>query len=188
MVGRTHAKRATGGRAALDAAAMPALLRHAWPGNLRELDNVLRRAYAIALMGQSGAASRDLVIEEEHVRHALAYDGAEPGGSLIDALVAAAAAFVAEVERRGPGALDLDLTDGFKGFVLGVATEKLGGNVDAAFKLLGREKLVAGRNHQKVMKREIERAQALCVALGEKDPFPFTRALDGEPGPSSSKG
>lgn len=167
MLARHHAKRATG-RAILAPSAEEVLARHAWPGNLRELDNVIRRAYAIALMAR-GVTANDLAVDEEHVRHALAYDRAEGAPPLVDAMVAAAAAFVAEAEKRG---MDLDLADAFKGFVLGAAAEKAGG-VDEAFKLLGRERLVASRNHHKVMKREMERVDALCEAIGERGRSPF---------------
>jgi DNA-binding NtrC family response regulator len=165
MLARHHAKRATG-RAVLSPSAEAVLAQHSWPGNLRELDNVLRRAYAIALMAR--VTANDLAVDEEHVRHALAYDRADAPSSLVDALVAAAAAFVAEAEKRP---IDLDLADAFKGFVLGAAAEKVGG-ADAAFKLFGRERLVASRNHHKVMKREMERVDALCAATGEeRSPF-----------------
>jgi DNA-binding NtrC family response regulator len=186
MVGRHHAKRVAGGQMTLGRGVEPLLLRQPWPGNLRQLDNILRRAYAIAIMEHAGSAPPQVTIEEEHLRRALAYDSPQETSSLIDALVAAAAAFVAEVESRAGGAagLDLDLADSFKGFVLGVATEKLGGDRDEAFKLLGREKLLVGRNHHKMLKREIERVEALCAALGHKEEFPFARALgadrDGE--------
>jgi transcriptional regulator with PAS, ATPase and Fis domain len=185
MANRHHAKRVAEGRVSLGRGVEPLLLRHAWPGNLRQLDNIICRAYAMAIMAHADSPPLQVVIEEEHVRRAVAYDVSEDKSSLVDALVGAAAAFVNEVESRsgaaGTGAaLDLDLADSFKGFVLGVATEKLGGNRDEAFRLLGREKLVASRNHHKVLKREIERVEALCAALGKQSEFPFLRALDAE--------
>jgi DNA-binding NtrC family response regulator len=179
MAGRHHATRVSGGQVTLGRKVEALLLRQPWPGNLRQLDNILRRAYAIAIMEHAGAPPPHVTLEEEHVRRALAYDSPEQTSSLIDALVAAAAAFVGEVESRvGRSAgLDLDLAESFKGFVLGVAAEKLGGDRDEAFKLLGREKLLVGRNHHKVLKRELERVEALCEALGRKEEFPFARAL-----------
>jgi DNA-binding NtrC family response regulator len=192
MADRLHTKRVDDGRVTLARGVDSVLLRHAWPGNLRQLDNIIRRAYAMAIMTHAGAPPRELVIDEEHVRRALAYDASEEKSSLVDALIGAAAAFVHEVESRaateGTTALDLDLADSFKGFVLGVATEKLGGNRDEAFKLLGREKLVAGRNHHKVLKREIERVEALCAALGKQAEFPFVRALYADRGDAGEKG
>ncbi len=185
MADRHHAKRAPGGAPRSPPRAEPTLLRQAWPGNLRQLDNVVRRACAMALMAHDGGIRTipdELAIEEEHVRKALAYDGSEEASaSLVSTLLGAAAAFVHEAEKReGDTPLDLDLTDSFKGFVLGVATEKLGGNRDEAFKLLGRAQLVASRNHHKVLKRELERVEALCVALGSGEPPPFSRALGAE--------
>jgi DNA-binding NtrC family response regulator len=177
MANRHHGKRVAGGQVTLGRGVEAILLGQPWPGNLRQLDNILRRAYAMAILGHAGAP-RDVVIEEAHVHRALAYDGAEDESSLVDALVAAAAAFVREAERRAStGApLDVDLADAFKGLVLGVAVEKLGGDRDQAFKLLGREKLVAARNHHKLLKRELERVEALCSALGLRE-TPFSRAL-----------
>jgi DNA-binding NtrC family response regulator len=179
FAGRHHAARVPGGQATLGGGVEAILLGQPWPGNLRQLDNILRRAYAIAIMAHAGSPPPEVTLEEEHVRHALTYDGADEKSSLLDLLVAAAAAFVGEVESRagGPAALDLDLADSFKGFVLGVATEKHGGDRDAAFRLLGRERLLAGRNHHKVLKRELERVEALCAALGHKGRLPFARAL-----------
>ena len=180
---RHHATRVPSGQATLGRGVESLLLRQPWPGNLRELDNILRRAYAIAILAFAGSPPHELVLEEEHVRHALAYDRPQDESSLLDAMIAAAAAFVAEVEDGAGGratggtALDLDLADTFKGFILGVATEKLGGDRDAVFKLLGREKLLAGRNHHKMLRRELERVEALCEALGVKERFPFARAL-----------
>ena len=180
MANRHHTRRVPGGRATLSPRVEPALLGQAWPGNLRQLDNVIRRACAMALMGHEGAAPHELSIEEDHVRRALTYDGSEERSSLVSSLLAAAAAFVHEAEKRPGASLDLDLTEAFKGFVLGVATEKLGGNRDEAFKLLGRAQLVASRNHHKVLKRELERVEALCAALGRDEPLPFPRGLASE--------
>jgi DNA-binding NtrC family response regulator len=184
MASRHHTKRVADGRVTLGRGVEPVLLAHAWPGNLRQLDNIVRRAYAIAIVTHAGSPPRELSIEEEDVRRAIAYDALEDTSTLVDALLGAAAAFVREAESRsgttGAGALDLDLADSFKGFVLGVATEKLAGDRDEAFRLLGREKLVAARNHHKVLKREIERVEALCEALGKQAEFPFSRTLDGE--------
>jgi DNA-binding NtrC family response regulator len=187
LANRHHTKRVPDGVATLSAGALAILLRQPWPGNLRQLDNILRRAYAIAILAFQGSPPSELTLDDEHVRRALAYDVAadeSSSSSVLDALVAAAAAFVGEAESRAGSGLDLDLAESFKGFVLGVAVEKLGGDRDLAFKLLGREKLLAGRNHHKVLKRELERVESLCAALGPKVPFPFARVLgadkDGE--------
>src|SRR5207253_1470754 len=71
---------------------------------------------------------------------------------------------------------DLDLADGFKGFVLAAATEKLAGDKDRAFSLFGKDKLLKGRNHHKVFRRELERAAELAAACGVVN-FPFEGLL-----------
>ncbi|HEU4406131.1 MAG TPA: sigma 54-interacting transcriptional regulator [Polyangiaceae bacterium] len=189
MLGRRHAARFPSGRADLTKAAQDLLARQPWPGNLRQLDNIVRRAYAVAALDQGGVAPHDLRVDEAHVRRALTYEGppGEATSSAVDALLAAAGALVAVAEQRAGagGSLDLDWADAFKGFVLGAATEKLGGNRDEAFRLLGREKLVASRNHHKVWKRELERAEQLCAALGRKTPFPFAKLLADSDDPPS---
>ena len=184
MASRHQAKRTAGGHVVVSERAIAQLVAHPWPGNLRQLDNIIRRAYAIAVVGQAGAGARqDVLIDQEEVRRALAYDGSvEERASLVDALVAAATAFVVEADHRDSGSpLDLDLAQSFIGFVLGVATQRFGGNRDRAFRLLGREKLVASRNHHKMLKRELERVEKLCAALGRKDQFPFDPLRSDEP-------
>ncbi len=180
MANRRHDTRFKDGRVELSAAAEARLLREDWPGNVRQLDNIIRRAYAIALMAHGGAPPRDLLLEDEHIQRALAYEESEEKKSLVEALLSAAAAFVGAAERgAAAGApIDLDLTDSFKGFVLAVATEKLGGSREEAFRLLGREKLVTSRNHQKVFRRELERAEQLCESIGKRAAFPFARFVE----------
>ena len=182
MANRRHVTRVPDGRVELSPQAEATLLRQEWPGNVRQLDNIVRRAYAIALMSHGGATPRDLSLEELHIQRALAYEESEDKQSLVNTLLAAAAAFVSAAERGAAtgASLDLDLTDSFKGFVLAVATEKLGGNREEAFRLFGREKLVTSRNHQKVFKRELERAENLCAAIGQRQDFPFARFVDSE--------
>jgi DNA-binding NtrC family response regulator len=193
MLGRRHTKRFPLGRAELTKRAHGVLVRQPWPGNLRQLDNIVRRAYAIALMTHGDTPPHDLHVDEAHVRRALAYEAAPSGeegsSATVSAMLAAASAFVLEAERRAAagGTLDLDWAEAFKGFVLGVATEKLSGSRDEAFRLLGREKLVASRNHHKVWRREIERAEQLCTAFGGKTPFPFAKLTD-DPDDTPPKG
>ena len=167
MAERRHAASSAAERVSIAADGEKLLAAHSWPGNLRQLDNIVRRAYALAVMGHGGQAPASLVIDDTHVRRAMAYEEHRDNQSPSDALLAAAVSLVQEAERRGAGAIDLELADAFKGFVLGAAAEKFGGNRDEAFALFGRSKLAKSRNHHKVLRREIERAQEFCRALGE---------------------
>jgi DNA-binding NtrC family response regulator len=175
MTVRRHGSESAGG-VSLTSEAERFLVAQEWPGNLRQLDNIVRRAYAVALAALGGIRSATLVLGVEHVRRAMEYESEDARGSLGAVLFGAATAFAKEAERRGAGALDLDLADAFKGFVLAAATERLGGSREEAFALLGREKLARDRNHHKVFRREIDRAEQLCRLLGERSPFgPLTR-------------
>ncbi len=180
MLGRRHREGGGTSPTRLASDAERALVGRAWPGNLRQLDNIVRRAYALALIGRD-AEERELVLEGRHVEQALAYEGGPEQRSLIDLLHLAAAAFVAEAERRkasGAG-LDLDLAGALEGFVLDAAVRKLG-STEAAFQLLGKESVVQNRNHQKALKRALERVDALYRSLG-RGPF-ASAGLDEERG------
>lgn len=164
-------RRHRGGRGAgarLSSDAERALCAHPWPGNLRQLDNIVRRAYALALMDH-GASGGDLTLTARHVERALVYEGGADRGSVLELFRHAAAGFVSEAERRraAGGALDLDLADALRGLVLGTAVQKLGSR-EEAFRVLGKEAMVTSRNHHKVLRREMDRLDALCRALGEE--------------------
>jgi hypothetical protein len=95
---------------------------------------------------------------------------------LTEVLSTAAGAFVSVAQARGPGGLDLDLADSFRGLVLAVATRRLGR--DEAFRLFGRESLVKSRNHYRMLRRELEKLEALYKALGPAG-SPFSDLLEG---------
>jgi len=177
MLHRRHGETKASRQAVLEPAAARMFAGRKWPGNLRQLDNVVRRAYAMSLMKHGGTA-RDVVVSEADVEMALAYEDPRSRGSLMDTMREAARRFVIEAElRRDTKPLNLDHTDAFKGFVLAVAEERLG-NKDEAYRLLGKEALLVNRNHHKPFRREIERAEALYETLGEKERFPYKRLLE----------
>jgi DNA-binding NtrC family response regulator len=173
MVNRRHKEQFPLGQARLTPEAELLLSRRTWPGNLRQLDNIIRRAYTLALVEHG--ATPALVLAEGHVARALEYEGGaseadvRASHSLTDAFRAAATAFIAEAKRRGT-ALDLGLTESLMGMVLGQAVQQMGR--EEAFRLLGRENLLKNRNHHKVLKRELEKVEALYKELGEgSSPF-----------------
>jgi MoxR-like ATPase len=180
MLNRRHRARVADGEARLSDDATRALLRSRWPGNLRQLDNIVRRAYAIALVNDE-SPPREVVLQAAHVERALGYDKDVDMSSAVDLLERAAEAFVAEAARRGKDGplLDLDLADGFRGFVLGAAARK-SGSVEGAFRLLNKESMVSNRNHRKALKRELERATALCRELGRDESPLLADLADGD--------
>jgi MoxR-like ATPase len=175
MANRRHQERSPEGHVQLTPAAERLLTAQPWPGNLRQLDNIVRRAYALALV-ERGEAAQALTLEVHHLQQSLGYESDPRDTSLTEALSAAAGAFVSAAQARGPGVLDLDLADGFRGLVLAVATRRLGR--DEAFRLFGREGFVKSRNHYRTLRREIERLEALYKALGLAG-SPFSDLLEG---------
>jgi len=166
MLSRRHREAAGEGAARFEPEAMKLLASVPWPGNLRQLDNIVRRAYALLLAGQSGAGG-DLVVQRRHVERALTFDGDAEPSALVGLLWRAARAFVHEAERRRSSGtpLSLDLTEAFRGMVLGAAVQQTG-NRDEAFTLLGQQPLLKNRNHHRALRREILRVRELLRVLG----------------------
>ena len=168
---RRHAESGGGGAPRITEEAMDLLLRTPWPGNLRQLDNIVRRAYAIMIADPGDTASPAMLLRR-HVEHALGYELRPEAIGLASTLWRAARAFVDEAERReSAGArLSLDLADAFRGLVLCAAIERRHG-LDAAFTLLDQASLLRGRNHHRVHRRELERVRALIEGVaGDIDP------------------
>jgi len=173
MLERRHREAGADGPATIDADVEPLLTARDWPGNLRQLDNIVRRAYTLALL-EAGGAPSTVALGRRHVERALQYESsAAPSRSLVDLMAVAADAFVTAAEKKG---LDLDLADAFRGFVLGCAVERAGDR-DAAFRLVGKEQLVKNRNHHKALKRELERVAELARAVGHQG-SPFAPVKD----------
>lgn len=153
-----------------------ALCHFPWPGNLRQLDNVIRRAYAFAVV-EGRAGSDGLVVEKRHVVRAIAFEDADDG--IVSRLWRTAQALAREAVHRGrTGAepLSLEMMDGFRGMVLGAAVQLLSSR-EQAFRLFEREYLLAGRNHHRALKREVRRTDRLVRALGGALEDPGLRAL-----------
>ena len=177
MLERRHQETYPGAQARLSREAEQMLLARPWPGNLRQLDNIIRRAYSLALV-EHGEAARELVLQQAHVERALHYDSAPSRSALLDSLRATAAAFIQEAQRSGVP-WDLELAEGFKGMVLGTAVEQLG--LEAALRLLDKEALLRSRNHHRLFKRELERLQQLAKVMGlETIPFEEVLGTQGE--------
>lgn len=171
--------------------ARDALCLHPWPGNLRQLDNVVRRAYAFALAerGRHENAERgrhesrlthddEVLLDKRHVERALTFEQ-RSDGTLATQLWNMAQALAREAVRREHTTakpLTLKMMDGFRGMVLG-ATVQLLDSREQAFRLFEREHLLTGRNHHRALKRELERAQQLVHALGLEPLAPDLKAL-----------
>jgi len=187
MVQRRHQEGIPDGRADITPEGTALLVHEPWPGNLRQLDNIVRRAYALAVTELGGLPQRTLTISEEHLKRSLAYESQDPEAKVLPAIQAAAAAFLAEARRRwnDGNTLDLDLSDAFKGFVLAAALEE-DRDRDRVFQLFGKETLVKSRNHHKVLRREIERVEAFCRVLSGGSQSNASRFLAGAEEPAET--
>jgi DNA-binding NtrC family response regulator len=151
-----------------------------WPGNLRQLDNIMRRAYVLALAERSPGSP--LVIGRSHIKHSIGYEGGpvtDDTSSLLDLLWMSAKAFIAESERRGEkdAPLWLELSEAFRGLVIVAALHRSSSREDA-LRRLGLEHLLKNRNHHRMLRKEIVRVRELVSALGGQMGRELREALD----------
>jgi DNA-binding NtrC family response regulator len=169
------------GEVAIAPEALARILAHAWPGNLRQLDNIVRRAYTLSLL-ETGDAP-EVTLRASHIDRAFSLEGHEASPPLLELLSLAAEAFVTEAQRLegAGGTLKLEHLEALRGLVLAAAARRLRSKQDA-FRLFGKEATVSNRNHGKVLRAELARVAALCEALGQP-PDPELEALlsSGEP-------
>jgi DNA-binding NtrC family response regulator len=146
--------------------AVALLVSTRWPGQLRQLDNVIRRALAFRRIGPT----RRVRIDREQIASALEPEGdasgTRGGEGALEAL-GKAARLVAEeaIARRGQrGAITLADLDVLRGAVLRAATERLG-TTRAAYEALGAASFVTSRNHARDYKRHLEALEHLARKL-----------------------
>jgi len=177
MVARRQTSAGKGGSARLAPEAGALLARRSWPGNLRQLDNVVRRSYTVAL-ARLGVGATAIEVTAADVERAL---GFEPGsaaratrtdgdtaGALEDAAAALARAVTAE---WGEGrTLDLDHARAFEGLLIGALADALGDRREA-YLALDREGLVKNRNDSKHWQKASQRVTALYEVLGAAPPL-----------------
>ncbi len=169
MLGQLHRGRGRSGSVALHPEALEQLEAQAWPGNLRQLNSVLVRAYAFASMEQPQGA---LELGPASLARSLELDRALLRAGVGGLLEQLGHAFV----RRTPPPR-LELAEGLKGAVLHAARQQAGG-LREAFELLGLEGRLKGGNHLKTFRREHERLEELMAALGEPMPPGWTLEKD----------
>lgn len=136
-----------------------ALARAEWPGNLRQLDNVVRRAHALARSEHTGRTK--LMISLRHLEKALTCDRPPTEAMPLAGLRRAADEFFARVvEGRSPVALRLEDARVFEGLVLEAGLRRVG-DLAEVYRLLGAGTLVDGRNHHRHFRRELARVARL---------------------------
>jgi DNA-binding NtrC family response regulator len=175
FLARRHRESQRVGEATITDDAITRLASARWPGNLRQLDNVVRRAYAFSLLraGERGSArvgleevSRAMSLEVGLLEGAPAVS-ASPHRDALDAL-ARAVVDVAIAKKRKGETVSLATLEGLVGGALRDATERLGSPKNA-YLLFGATTLVENRNHTKSYKRELEKWEQM-LALLEDEP------------------
>jgi len=164
MLARRHKESGGKGVAVLAQDAVASLENMRWPGNLRQLDNVIRRAYAVALVANPKAVDR--VVDGAAVERSLGLERPSPGGSVpaeLGPLIAKAASLLLDAMSRDVP--DLEHARVLRAFLLAEATRRQGG-VKEAFLWFGRDKSVQGRNHMRDYKAALAEVEALEQALG----------------------
>lgn len=140
--------------------ALTVLQNQSWPGNLRQLDNIIQRVLNIARLGNQE------VIEEQVVREALSLGTVEVGQHDPTQLLRNAASMLVQHLLQQEEKLEYELLHVFSSYALEAAIELLHDETEA-FRLFGKERLVESRNHHKTLKRERERIEMFEEAVGD---------------------
>ncbi len=151
--------------ARFDREALDVIHGRQWPGNLRQLDNVVRRAYAVAHATGLTKAS-GVYVGAEHVQQALSVEAeivvSTGSAQLKEAAMAVAKVALERYERDE--CTDPQDIQGFWGLVMVAALER-GASVETIFEMFGRSRLVECRNHHRTLRREAERGARLLRCL-----------------------
>ncbi|MCB9741331.1 MAG: sigma-54-dependent Fis family transcriptional regulator [Alphaproteobacteria bacterium] len=148
---------AAGGREVeLDPEVLATLRAEPWPGNLRQLRNVVVRAFTLA----------SLDADEGPVRVRPRHLGSAPAARTLGAraLLEEAARALSAESRRRPGALTLEHAAGFEGLYMEALAEACG-SLPEAFRCMGLEERLKSGNHLRTARILAERAAALRGAL-----------------------
>ncbi len=164
----------TGGACTLDPQAEAILHAAPWPGNLRQLNSVVHRAYAFASYGEHEVLPTDIVLMPTHVQRALALESQEGVESAVTVLERAAEVLIDAFETSGEnGTTSVGArqeppspwkhAEALVGFTLHAAVSRWG--IRKAFEHHGEGHLLSGGNHLKKMDMESRKIVALCEAL-----------------------
>ena len=181
MAKRRHREYEESGECQVSASATRALTLQQWPGNLRQLDNVMVRAYAFATADDANPTD-GVIIQERHVRQALGVDESSGADDAIDLLEQAGRALFETALRRVQmgleGGLELKSNDVLFAMVWGVALRELNADHKVVANVIGRAKSLAARNYHKDMRRELGRLKEFYDSLGREFPDDLMEHVD----------
>jgi DNA-binding NtrC family response regulator len=165
---RRHQEAGGEGAVVLDDGARALLTGRSWPGNLRQLDNVMRRSYALWLADRG---TGDVLIEAPLLERALGLEmsrAAHP--RLAMDLIGRAAELLVEhalTLRRHGDTARLETYDVLRAAVVRAAVDRVGSAKDA-FLLFGETARVESRNHARDYKKLLEDIEALEALLARR--------------------
>ncbi|MCB9743108.1 MAG: sigma-54-dependent Fis family transcriptional regulator [Alphaproteobacteria bacterium] len=167
MLGEIHRAAGVGIPVDFTEAAERALMGYGWPGNLRQLDNVVRRAYTFARLHARRQSASSIHVDLDDIRTSLVDEPADAVrvglGSRLEEFAACWVDLTERAQRLGVP-FPIDLLDGVKGAALEEAIRRLG-SLDDALTLLGRGNTVKGRNQQKYKQKRDKTLSELREAL-----------------------
>ncbi len=140
------------------------LMQQTWPGNLRQLDNTVRRAAAVALATSADGLETATIDASVLVRATSLEKGpriASGPDDLRRQLERVADYLVDEAQRlqaRGE-TLDLSVVGLLRALTLKQAHERLG-DIKRTYELFGLDRLIASRNHTKDYRQELAKLRA----------------------------
>ena len=160
--------------------AIELLLKQDWPGNLRQLDNLIRRSFALALA--LNLNNNCLIIEVEQIKQSLSLDEIKNNShstvhkkenapkNLSTELWHCAEVFVdlAIKKSKENQILNLNETEIFKGYVLSVALKKFM-NKKQVYQLFGKDIAIKNRTYQREIKRELDKAMIFEKSFGNQE-------------------
>ena len=162
MALRSHRKVVADGQVTVDAEAEAVLRASAWPGNLRELDSVVKTAY-LHVVGdtlESGRPyPRSVRLSASHVTQVLEARRATSSDSLESDLRRAASALLDAIDRDSADPQPpIEPARLFSSLLLDEAVRRYG--VRDAFERLGMESVVRQRNHARQLRAAAEAVDA----------------------------
>lgn len=171
MVHRCATQLAVPATVELDPDAVRPLEVYHWPGNLRQLDNVVRRAVLLAVSEADATPDRPLGVSRAHVQSALMMEQSVPVSegcsSTLDLLRASARGLVKCLPSE-PGSAATELLDlagsAFKGLTLLEAIAQFS-DTKEAFEALGMSKTLESRNHQRMLAAARKNVESLRAYL-----------------------
>ncbi len=144
-----------------------------WPGNLRQLDNNIKRAYAIAFTENFGNTNT-LIINQNHVKKALENERLNLKDELFNQLVQTAKAFYEKARNfKDQGCnLDLRFADALKGLILAEALKEIE-KPKEVFDLFGCKKVIEHRNYNRELRKSFNEVEGLmsCLNINSESVF-----------------